>query len=66
MSSVYQDSVADFDVAGIFEALAKDDYERSVELARGLEREAPRANAVLAIARSVLEDKRTRPAGTDP
>jgi hypothetical protein len=54
MSSVYQDSVADFDVAGIFEVLAKDDYERSVELARGFEREAPRANAVLAIAHSVL------------
>ena len=58
MNSVYQNSVADFDVAGIFEALATEDYERAVELARGFEREAPRANAVIAIARSVLEEKK--------
>ncbi|PYS84923.1 MAG: hypothetical protein DMF70_04930 [Acidobacteria bacterium] len=57
MSSVRQNSVADFDVTGIFEALAKEDYEKAVDLARGLQRDAPRASAVLAIARSVLSDK---------
>ncbi|MDX6384771.1 MAG: hypothetical protein QOK48_2344, partial [Blastocatellia bacterium] len=57
MSSIRTSSVQDFDVSGIFGELAKEDYNRTVELARGFEREAPRANAVIAIARSVLEDK---------
>jgi hypothetical protein len=57
MSSMRSSGAPDFDVSGIFGELAKDDYNRSVELARGFEREAPRANAVLAIARSVLEEK---------
>lgn len=58
MNAVSQNPIADFDVAGIFEALATADYERAVELARGFEHEAPRANAVIAIARSALEEKR--------
>ncbi len=57
MSSMRSSSVQDFDVLGIFGDLARDDYNRSVELARGFEREAPRASAVIAIARAVLEDK---------
>jgi hypothetical protein len=57
ISSTRSSSVEDFDVLGIFADLAKEDYNRTVELARGFEREAPRANAVLAIARSVLEEK---------
>jgi hypothetical protein len=57
ISSSRSSSVEDFDVSGIFVELAKEDYNRTVELARGFEREAPRANAVLAIARSVLEEK---------
>ena len=51
-------SVPEFDVAGIFAELTREDYNRTVELARGFEREAPRANAVIAIARAVLEEKR--------
>ncbi|HMG74170.1 MAG TPA: hypothetical protein VK582_11770 [Pyrinomonadaceae bacterium] len=58
MNSVYQNSIPDFDVAGLFSELAKEDYEKAVELARGFEHEAPRANAVIAIARSVLEEKK--------
>ncbi len=57
MSSIRQSTVADFDVAGIFDALAKEDYEKAVDLARGLQRDAPRASAVIAIARSILSDK---------
>jgi hypothetical protein len=57
MSSMRSSSVADFDVSGIFGELGKDDYNRTVELARGFEREAPRASAVIAIARAVLENK---------
>jgi hypothetical protein len=57
IASVHSSSAQDFDVAGIFGELAKDDYSRTVELARGFEREAPRASAVIAIARSVLDEK---------
>jgi len=58
MNAVSSNPIADFDVAGIFEALATEDYERALDLARGLKYEAPRANAVMAIARSVLEAKK--------
>jgi hypothetical protein len=58
MTSMRSSSAQDFDVSGIFGELAKDDYNRTVELARGFEREAPRASAVIAIARAVLEEKK--------
>jgi hypothetical protein len=58
MNAVSSNPVADFDVAGIFDALATEDYERALELARGFEHEAPRANAVISIARSVLEQRK--------
>jgi hypothetical protein len=57
VNMIDQTLVPDFDVAGLFQRLAKDDYEKAVELARGFEHEAPRANAVIAIARSALENK---------
>lgn len=58
MGSVRSSSASDFNVAGIFTELAKDDYERSIELVRGFEKEAPRASATIAIARSILEEKK--------
>ncbi len=58
MRSIYQNSVPDFDVTGIFEALAKDDYEKTVDFARGFTRDAPRASSTIAIARAVLEEKK--------
>jgi len=58
MSSIRSSTAADFNVAGIFTELAKEDYERTVELVRGFEREAPRASATIAVARSVLEEKK--------
>ena len=58
MSSIRSSTVAEFNVADLFTLLTKGDYGRAVELARGFEREAPRASAVIAIARSVLEEKK--------
>lgn len=58
MGSIDNRDVPDFDVAGIFGKLAHEDFEKSIELARGFERQAPRANATIAIARSVLEEKK--------
>jgi hypothetical protein len=57
-NSVHQHSFTDFDVAGLFTKLAAEDYDKAVELARGFQGEAPRANAVIAIARSVLDEKK--------
>ncbi len=58
MASIRSSSARDFDVAPVFTELANDDYNRTVELARLFEREAPRANATIAIAKSVLEEKK--------
>ena len=55
--SVSPQTVPDFDIEEIFGALANEDYERAVQLARGFQGEAPRANATIAIARSVLNEK---------
>jgi hypothetical protein len=57
MASIRTSSAPDFDVNGVFRELARADYSRTVELARGFEREAPRASATIAIARAVLEEK---------
>ncbi len=46
-----------FDLNGIFGSLAEDDLQRAIELARGFTAEDPRAIALLAIARTVLEKK---------
>jgi hypothetical protein len=58
-SHATSNGVPEFDVEGIFRALASQDYDRSVELARGFQGEGPRAVATIAIARSVLEQKKT-------
>jgi hypothetical protein len=58
MSSIHSTSSGEFDVSGVFGELAKEDYNRTVELARLFEREAPRATATIAIARAVLEEKK--------
>ncbi len=59
-SSRRSNSVDDFDVPGIFRALAADDFDRAVELARGFQGEGPRAVATIAIARSVLDSKQPK------
>lgn len=56
--SMHQHGMGEFNVAVVFQSLATEDYERAVALARVFQREAPRANAVMAIARAVLEDKK--------
>ena len=58
--SVNPQKVADFDIEGLFAALANEGYERAVQLARGFQGEAARANATIAIARSVLNEKAAR------
>jgi len=57
-SSIRSSSSGEFDVSGVFSDLANDDYNRTIDLARGFQREAPRASATIAIAKSVLEEKK--------
>ncbi|HYJ86180.1 MAG TPA: hypothetical protein VEW46_09005 [Pyrinomonadaceae bacterium] len=50
-------AVADFNLAGIFKALATENASQSVELARSFESEAPRSSALIAVARALLAEK---------
>ena len=50
-------AAGDFNVAGLFQALAGDDLYRSIGLAKTFSAETARANATIATARSVLEPK---------
>jgi hypothetical protein len=51
------DANPDFDLEGIFGKLANEDYDRVIQLARGFQGEAPRANATIATARALLNEK---------
>jgi hypothetical protein len=55
-------NVESFDLAGVFAALARDDFDRAAALARSLKAEAPRSVATLAVARAVLAKKEARAA----
>ncbi len=51
------EAVPDFDVRGIFGEMTNLDFERAVQLASGFKGEAAHANAVIAIAQAMLNDK---------
>lgn len=57
-SSIRTSGISDFNLAGILSELAKEDYERAIELARGFQKEAPRASSTITIAKAILEDKK--------
>ena len=56
-NSLRTNSIEDFNLTGIFRALAQDNADQAVELARSFEKEAPRSTALIAVARSLLGDK---------
>jgi len=57
-SSFRSSSNGEFNLEPLFAELANEDFEKSIELARLFEREAPRAAATIAIAKTVLEQKK--------
>ncbi len=57
MVEVTNVAAEDFDLVGAFKWMARDDLLRSIEQAKGFTGETPRAVAILAIARAVLENK---------
>lgn len=56
--SMSSSSVPSFDLAGIFGSLAREDFNRAIQIAREFKTEAPRAAATIAIARAVLTERR--------
>ena len=56
-TSMRTSTVDDFNLAGIFRALATENASQSVELARSFEGEGPRASALIAVARALLAEK---------
>lgn len=57
MVATFDFEVPSFDLKGIFSSLAKDDLQRAIALARNFSAEEPRAIAVFALARSVLDEQ---------
>jgi len=57
MTTLQTSTVDDFNLNGIFRALSQDNASQAIELARSFEGEAPRATALIAIARTLLSEK---------
>ncbi|HSS18612.1 MAG TPA: hypothetical protein VLL54_00805 [Pyrinomonadaceae bacterium] len=57
MTSVHSSTVDEFNLRSIFRPLAQENANQAVEIARSFEREAPRANALIAVARALLAEK---------
>lgn len=51
------DAMPDFDIGVLFSGIANGDTDHAVQLAHNFKGEAPRANALIAIARSVLNER---------
>jgi hypothetical protein len=58
MTSLHSNGVEDFNLPGIFRALAKENATQAIEIARSFEGEAPRATALIAVARALLSEKK--------
>jgi hypothetical protein len=57
MSSMRASTVDEFNLPGVFRKLAQENPTQAVEIARSFEREAPRATALIAVARALISDK---------
>jgi len=49
--------VAAFNLTGVFQALAKENATQAIEIARSFEGESPRATALIAVARALLNEE---------
>ena len=57
MRSIHSSSVDDFNLPGVFRTLSQENATQAIEIARSFEGEAPRATALIAVARTLLSDK---------
>lgn len=58
MSSMHASTVDEFNLPGVFRKLSQENPTQAVEIARSFEREAPRATALIAVARGLLSEKK--------
>jgi hypothetical protein len=58
MASMRVSTVDEFDLPGAFRVLSKENATQAIEIARSFEHEAPRATALIAVARALLSDKK--------
>lgn len=57
MSSMRASTVDEFNLPGVFRKLSQENPNQAIEIARSFEREAPRATALIAVARALISDK---------
>jgi hypothetical protein len=57
ITSLRSSTIDEFDLPGIFRDLSQENATQAIEIARSFEHEAPRATAMIAIARALLADK---------
>jgi hypothetical protein len=57
MTSFWTSGVDDFNLPGVFRVLSQENATQAIEIARSFEGEAPRATALIAVARALLADK---------
>ena len=58
MGSMRVSTIDEFDLPGVFRSLSQENATQAIEIARSFEGEAPRATALIAIGRSLLNDKK--------
>jgi hypothetical protein len=57
MTSMRSSTVEEFNLPGVFRTLSQENATQAIELARSFEHEAPRATALIAVARTLLSEK---------
>ena len=58
MTSVRTSTIDEFNLPGVFRALSQENATQAIEIARSFENEAPRATALIAVARALLSEKK--------
>ncbi|MDQ1729671.1 MAG: hypothetical protein QOD33_1796 [Pyrinomonadaceae bacterium] len=57
MTSMRSNTIDEFNLPGVFKTLSQENATQAIELARSFEGEAPRATALIAVARALLSEK---------
>lgn len=58
MSSMRISTIDEFNLQGVFRILSQENANQAIEIARSFEREAPRATALIAVARALISQKK--------
>jgi hypothetical protein len=58
MSSMRISTIDEFNLQGVFRTLSQENASQAIEIARSFENEAPRATALIAVARALLSEKK--------